>query len=134
MSSLIRKWQTLLTMTIDNCNHTQRPSCGNVRNFRIVKYTIRTCMITYSYNQIINFVCETNRFAKAEIYCFSTDIFFTRPQIHSKSQPIRALTFFNCSSLFHWIHKQLMGSGRKQLNRRGKMSGIIINQFYAGKF
>jgi len=86
-------------------------------------------MITYSYNQIINFVCETSRFAKVEIYCFSTDIFFTRPQIHSKS-----LTFFNCSSLFHWIHKQLMGSGRKQLNRGGKMSGIIINQFYAGKF
>lgn len=91
-------------------------------------------MITYSYNQIINFVCETNRLAKAEIYCFSTDIFFTRPQIHSKSQLIRALTFFNCSSLFRWIHKQLMGSRRKQLNRRGKMSGIIINQFYAGKF
>lgn len=40
VSSLIRKWQTLLT--IDNCNHTQRPSCGNFRNFRIVKYTIRT--------------------------------------------------------------------------------------------
>lgn len=114
---------TKVANNFDNCNHIQRlsSSCLNFRNFTNVKYTITltSAWLPIHIIKLLILFVKTNRLPKAEIYGFSTDIYRKRPQIPSKSQPIKALSY-NRTSLFQWIW-------RNPLNRRGKMSGIIIN-------